>query len=110
MLHLVSQDKLEIALASQYGDLSPERKQVLLLHVRNCKPERQAALHQNFSEGLTPDELAFYKAIVVITPDPIPKAVAQDGAPAPTPEAAATKVTEGARAAESHATGRGKSV
>jgi hypothetical protein len=104
-MHLVDQAKLDAAIAGHEG-VPPDRKGVLVATVRACRPEKHRELHQCFTEGLTPEEFAFYRAIVVIPPDDEATAApaAPTTPPAPAPDAAATAVSEGAHAAEAHAT------
>lgn len=104
-MELIAQAKLDAALAREHAGLTQARKLELVHHLRGCRPEKRAELHQILSEGLAAEELAFYNEIVVPPRDDTAAAPeAQPSAPEPAPEAAATAVSEGARAAESTAT------
>lgn len=109
-MELVAQDKLDAAIAKEHAGVSRDRKIELVHHLRACPAGKRAELHKILSEGLAPEELAFYNEIVVPPPpdDAAAAPAAQPSAPAPAPDAAATAVSEGARAAESRATGRGR--
>lgn len=110
-MDLVSQDKLDAALAKEHAGVTRERKETLIHHIRGCRPQKREELHKILAENLPAQELAFYREIVVPDPEPeTPAPAGQPNAPASAPDAAATAVSEGARAAESRATGRGKAT
>jgi hypothetical protein len=104
MIALVAQDKIDAALAKEFDGVKPERKQILLQSARNAIGRGVGAdLHKNFSENLQGGELAFYKEIVVVTPEDGAAgaaAASQPNPPAPSPEAAADAHSEGADAAD----------
>ena len=63
-MQLKSQQQIDVAIDKHRDKVSPDRAKILVATIGATRPEKRDELDAIFSEGLNPEELAFYHDIV----------------------------------------------